>query len=358
MTYEDLLKTGPYELEAKQKREIFAELLSDLTDHHRNNCPPYEKACQLLGDQKGTVRSMEEIPMLPVSLLKKMDLRSIPEEEIFKTMTSSGTTGQRPSKIVLDQKTAEWQQRTLQRIVSDLIGEKRIPMLIIDSPDVLRDRNLFSARGAGILGFSIFGTKRKYALTREMELDLETIEAFCEENAQGPVLLFGFTYMIWQYFQKELKKRGKTLPLDQGILIHGGGWKKLQNEAVSPEEFAAGLREVCGIRRVCNYYGMAEQTGCISMECECGHLHVSSYSDILVRNGRDFSCCPNGEEGVIQVVTPMAHSYPGHSILTEDKGIILGEDDCPCGKKGKYFRITGRIAKAEVRGCSDTYERK
>ncbi|MHB8062980.1 MAG: LuxE/PaaK family acyltransferase [Ruminiclostridium sp.] len=48
-------------------------------------------------------------------------------------------------------------------------------------------------------------------------------------------------------------------------------------------------------------------------------------------------------------------SYPGHALLTEDKGIILGEDDCPCGRFGKYFKVTGRIPKAEIRGCSDTY---
>ena len=33
-------------------------------------------------------------------------------------------------------------------------------MIIIDTPSVLKDRNHFSARGSGILGFSIFGTKK------------------------------------------------------------------------------------------------------------------------------------------------------------------------------------------------------
>ena len=146
------------------------------------------------------------------------------------------------------------------------------------------------------------------------------------------------------------------LHLEHGFLIHGGGWKKLTKEAVSAEKFRDGLREVCGILDVRNYYGMAEQTGCIYMECECGHLHVSSYSDVLIRNMEDFSCCKNGTEGVIQVLTPMAWSYPGHSVLTEDKGMIVGEDDCPCGRKGKYIKITGRIPKAEIRGCSDTFE--
>ena len=45
-------------------------------------------------------------------------------------------------------------------------------------------------------------------------------------------------------------------------------------------------------------------------------------------------------------------------LLTEDEGVILGEDDCPCGRKGKYFHIHGRIKNAEIRGCSDTYAAK
>ena len=95
--------------------------------------------------------------------------------------------------------------------------------------------------------------------------------------------------------------------------------------------------------------------GCIYLECGCGHLHVSTYSDLIIRDMEDFSECPVGKEGVIQVLSPMAASYPGHSILTEDQGILLGIDDCPCERKGKYFKITERIPKTEIRGCSDVY---
>jgi len=42
-------------------------------------------------------------------------------------------------------------------------------------------------------------------------------------------------------------------------------------------------------------------------------------------------------------------------ILSEDEGIILGEDDCKCGRCGKYFKVIGRLKQAEQRGCSDTF---
>ena len=148
------------------------------------------------------------------------------------------------------------------------------------------------------------------------------------------------------------------LPLEHAVLIHGGGWKKLAAEAVSPEAFRTGLREVCGVPRVVDYYGMVEQTGCIYLECEAGHLHASTYSDVIMRRPRDLSVASVGERGIVEVVSLLPESYPGHVLLTEDEGVLLGEDDCPCGRKGKYFKVLGRLRNAELRGCSDTYAAK
>ena len=92
-----------------------------------------------------------------------------------------------------------------------------------------------------------------------------------------------------------------------------------------------------------------------SIYMQCGHLHASIFSDVIARRPKDFSICDYGETGILQVVSTLPESYPGHSLLTEDEGAILGEDDCPCGRLGKYFKINGRLAKAEIRGCSDTY---
>lgn len=219
---------------------------------------------------------------------------------------------------------------------------------------------MFSARGAGILGFSMFGSKRQYALDENMELDIEGMKTFLEAHKGETIFMFGFTFMVWQHFYKKLLEKGYKPDLSKGVLIHGGGWKKLVNEKVSPEEYKARLNEVCGIlpENVHDYYGMVEQTGCVYMECKCGHLHASAFSDVLIRRPYDFSLADKGEKGLIEVVSVLPGSYPGHVLLTEDEGMILGEDDCPCGLKGKYFKIEGRIKNAEIRGCSDTYAAK
>lgn len=360
MNFDDILQIEPYSLSRSEKNRLLTNRLKKLTGLHLKNCHEYAAMLKGLQYSEESVTDYRELPFIPVRLFKDLELKSVTNDQIVKTMTSSGTTGQAVSKIYLDRITSANQQKTMVKIVSDFTGSSRMPMIIIDCPSVIKDRNMFSARGAGILGFSVFGSKKMYALNDDMELDIDAIKEFLSIHKGERVLLFGFTFMIWEYFCKKLevlKNEGIELDLSNGILIHGGGWKKLVNEAVSPEEFKHRIGNVCGINLIHDYYGMVEQTGCIYMECEYGHLHASIFSDVVIRNAVDFSECEQGESGIIQVVSTIPESYPGHSLLTEDEGVILGEDDCPCGRKGKYFRILGRIRQAEIRGCSDTFSK-
>lgn len=354
MDYEQLLQISPFDINQKMKEQWYCEMFAKLTKEHKSKCEKYDCFLKSFG-HKEKFKTIEEIPMLPVGLFKRTELKSIKDEDIFKTITSSGTSTQQVSKIFLDEKNAAIQQRTLAKIMEEVIGKKRVPMLIIDTLDVLKDRRMFSARGAGILGFSILSSRRCFALDKDMNLDIKAIQTFLNKYKEGEILIFGFTYMIWEYFYKILREKKQQIDLSRGILIHGGGWKKMQNEAVSPQKYKEEIKKVSGIQKIYDYYGMAEQTGCIYLECECGHLHASIFSDILIRDMKDFSLCEIGKEGCIEVLSPAATAYPGQAILTEDQGILLGVDDCPCGRKGKYFKVTGRMKHAEVRGCSDTY---
>ncbi len=358
MTFDEILSISPYSLDEKEKGIMLTERLVELTKHHQGSCPEYMRMLEAIGFDADRVNSYKDLPFLPVRLFKEMDLMSVPNDDVVKTMTSSGTTGQAVSKIYLDRVTSANQQRTMVKIVSDFAGSSRMPMIIIDCPSVVKNRAMFSARGAGILGFSIFGSKKIYALDDDMKLDVDGLRVFLEKFRGQKILLFGFTFMIWQHFYKELirlKEEGVTFDFSNGILIHGGGWKKLVSEAVSHDEFHKRLEDVCGLNDIHDYYGMVEQTGCIYMECECGHLHASNFSDVIIRRPKDFSEAEIGETGIIQVVSTIPESYPGHSLLTEDEGCVLGIDNCPCGRKGKYIKINGRLKNAEIRGCSDTY---
>lgn len=360
MDIQEILAIEPYSLDKEAKHRMLNERLWELTRRHYETSAEYRRMLDATGIDIDSLPDYEHLPFLPVRLFKEFELRSVPQEEVVKTMTSSGTTGQQKSKIFLDRTTSANQTKCLTKIVSAFLGTKRVPMLILDTSAVVKDRRMFSARGAGILGFSMFGSKRQYALNEEMELDIDGMKTFLEEHQGETIFMFGFTFMIWQHFYRKLKESGYHPDLSKGVLIHGGGWKKLVSEQVSPLEFKQALHDVCGIEtgNVHDYYGMVEQTGTIYMECEYGHLHTSAFSDVIIRRPRDFSIANVGEKGLIEVVSVLPESYPGHVLLTEDEGYIEGEDDCPCGRKGKYFKIIGRIKNAEIRGCSDTYAAK
>lgn len=353
--FPDWLESEPYGFSADKKSAALTQALAKLTAWHATQCIEYQKILCALRVNIQDIKQLEDVPFIPVRLFKEFDLLSTHRENIFKTMTSSGTSGQQVSKIYLDRETASLQTKVLSRLMAQLLGKKRIPMLVIDSPDILKDRLAFSARGAGILGFSMFGQDVTYALDATMGLNLQAIEDFVARHPNGPVFIFGFTFMIWQYFVLPLIEQKVCLPFEHAVLLHGGGWKKLQEFAVDNLTFKKALNSV-GVDKIVNYYGMVEQTGSLFMECEFGHLHAPIYSDVIVRRPADFRVAAQGEEGIIEVLSMLPRSYPGHALLTEDTGVVLGEDDCPCGLYGRYFHVHGRVAKAEVRGCSDTHE--
>lgn len=352
---EQFLQNEPFSLSKAEKNNLLTNSLRELTSFHYNNCREYRNMLDAINFDPLFIGNYYDIPPLPVRLFKELSLKSIFDGDVFKIMTSSGTTGQAVSKIYLDRETASLQQKALVKIVSSFLGAQRMPMIIIDCPSVVKDRQMFSARGAGILGFSIFGADKIYALDDNMKLDFDGLMAFLDKHNGKKILLFGFTFMIWQHFYAELKKLPEKPNFSNGILIHGGGWKKLINQSVTSDVFKTEIKTVCGIENVHDYYGMVEQTGTIYVECECGNLHASVFSDVIMRRANDLSVCELGEEGIIETVSALPKSYPGHVLLTEDEGIVLGEDNCPCGRKGKFFKVNGRIANAEIRGCSDTY---
>ena len=354
MNYDRILSLDSFQTTQYEKETVFLPYLKNLTEHHKSNSTEYRLMMDAIG-MKVEFKSLSEIPFLPVSLFKEIDLKSVESHDVFKTMTSSGTTGQLVSRIYLDKNTAINQQKTLVKIVSSFVGADRVPLLIIDSPSVLKDRNMFSARGAGILGFSIFGLKVVYALDENMKLNIDAIQQFANDYSGQRKMIFGFTFMIWQHFIQELDSLRMTIDLSGSVLFHGGGWKKLEEQRVTNQAFKNKLLSLAGVDHVHDYYGMVEQTGTIYVECEEGYLHTSAYSDIIIRDFDTFSPTEIGEQGIIQVISLLPESYPGHSLLTEDQGILHGIDDCKCGRKGKYFTIQGRLKNAEIRGCSDTY---
>ncbi len=350
------LETPPYSLAAVEKSVRQLTRLNELTAWHYENCAAYRNVLDagFGGRRAAAAERIEDVPFLPVTLFKQHELRSVPQTEVIKTLTSSGTTGQAVSRISIDRPTGRSMEHALVKVMQHFLGKDRLPMVILDHKNVIKDRASFSARGAGILGMAQFGRLPFYALHDDLTLDLTGLKDYLAKAGTTRVFLFGFTFLVWQGLVQSLEKTGERLHLPEAVLVHSGGWKKLQDEAVGADEFRRRLEAVTGIRTALNFYGMVEQVGGVFMENPLHCLHASVFSNIIIRDPVTLAPLPHGEKGLVQVLSVLPGSYPGHSILTEDMGIIRGEDTPAAGGMlGRYFEILGRVPRAELRGCSD-----
>lgn len=349
------LDERPFSIPAERKRIALLDGLNALSRHHEQGSEAYRRMVEAMFPAALPAPTLDALPWLPVQIFKRVELASVPRDRIVRTLTSSGTSGQMPSRILLDRETANAQTRALVRIAGEFLGKARRPMVIVDDNSFLQDRSRFNARAAGILGFSTLGRDHFYLLDSALRPDWDALRAYLERQGDAPVLLFGFTFIVWQHFVEAAKAEGVTLRFPQGsALVHGGGWKRLEERRVSEAAFKDALADTFGIGQVHNYYGMVEQVGSIYFECEQGWLHAPAYSDVLIRDPKTLEPLPHGQTGLVQVLSLLPRSYPGHSLLTEDLGTVHGEDDCPCGRLGRYFKVHGRLKNVEMRGCSDT----
>lgn len=348
-----LLESPQFELAQVEKQDLLFPALSFLHNYHREHCGTYDKIASAGGLPNPETQGIASLPYLPVRSFKELKLSSIPDEKIAKILTSSGTTGQNVSRIYLDAENATLQQKALSAVMQTILGGERLPMLIVDTKDIISDRKSFTARAAGVLGMMTFGRQQTWLLDSEMNLNKELLKEFLAKYGNEPFFIFGFTFMAWKYLLQAVEP--EEFDLSHGILVHSGGWKKLQDEAVDSEEFNRLWKSKTGITTTRNFYGMVEQIGSIYVEGDDGWLYAPNYSDFIIRNPEDWSVQPHGVPGIIQVVSALPTSYPGFSLLTEDIGISAPPHHEGVAWKGSRLKVLGRLPKAELRGCSDTH---
>jgi hypothetical protein len=310
-------------------------------------------------------QQVSDLPYLPVGVFKSNPpLTLVSTVDVKRTLTSSATTGQTPSRIVLDTPTARRMSKGVITIVRDFIGAARRPYLVIDTPENLAAQSQMGARGAAIQALRSFATEIVCCLRSAQQdnsgpsissLDEEKLLACAAKWRDAEILVYGFTYVIWTELVQPLLRRGITLNLPHARVLHSGGWKRLEENAVTRDVFRDGVASVFGCTpdRIVDYYGLVENVGVIYPDCDRGNKHVPNFADVIVRDPLTLSPVRVGERGLIQVCSTLPTSFPGFLLLTEDMAEVIGYDDCGCGRKGISFRFAGRAPRAEVRGCGN-----
>ncbi|CAN2039932.1 Acyl-protein synthetase LuxE [Candidatus Magnetomoraceae bacterium gMMP-15] len=359
-TIEKLITSHPYKLNIEKKYQLLLKLLceqirrsakfSDIYANYVNNWPL----------RLNSVQSIVELPYLPVSVFKRNPpFALIPEKKFKRVMLSSATSGQEPSRIVVDNVTAKRMTKGVISILRDFIGHKRCPFLVIDSKLSNMNTPSLGARGAAIRALSTFATDIVYCMqdngSGKLELNRKKLFDFADRYREVPILIYGFTTILWTKFVKPLMNEEICLNLPKAYILHSGGWKKLIDEAVSKRIFNNCLASVlgCSDDRIIDFYGMVENLGIIYPDCEEGNKHAPVFGEVIIRDPLTLKPVNEGEIGIVQVCSIIPSSFPGHLLLTEDLARVISYDGCACGRPGIAFRFKGRIPKSEIRGCGN-----
>lgn len=355
-----LRATPPYALAPDEKREWLTSQLHELVRHHANACPPYARVVDHWRRRRGRdAEAPEEFPFLPVGVFKEYALRSTNEPVM--TLRSSATSTGTAATIYADKATRQRQSLSASLILQDFVGSERRPYLVFDLEKTVRGAEAMSARGAAIMSLAHLAADFHFVMTEQesgsLAIDPEALMSALDTIGDTPFLAYGFTYLLYQAHQ-QIAALGLGRPVHpESILLHSGGWKRLEAEAVDKDVFAGVVGGAWHLdrTRVIDFYGAVEQVGMLYPDCTEQLKHVPYWAEVIVRRADSLEPAGRGEPGLLQLISALPLSAPNHSVLTEDLGSLVLEDGCRCGRRGRAFVFSGRAPKSEIRGCSDVW---
>ena len=356
-----LLACEPFELDGERKDALFAEAMREAFNHHLEACEPYRRFCLASGLAPGDrPADLAGYPYLPVSLFKTHELLSVPRATITTILRSSATSGA-PSTIMIDATTARRQATVSAKLIAGCLGTHRRRVLMLDEDPALTRGASLTARSAATRGFLVFASAVEYVVRRDagrLRLDLGRLIARLSECAASgeEICLAGFTSVVHGEVVQALTERGIRLALSPASAVaHIGGWKRLEDRKVTRRQFLDDVCRTLGVvpGRVFDFYGFTEQMGLVHGSAGLEPKRVPVYSEIVIRDSRTLERAPDGEAGLIELLTPLPHSYPGIAVLTDDIGRVVQRGTDDRGGSGTTFEVLGRAGRAEPRGCGD-----
>jgi long-chain-fatty-acid---luciferin-component ligase len=334
----------------KKRNEFQKKYILETFGHHYSKCSKYKSYCDFLKvtpEVLANTKDLSSIPVIPTAVYKNMKITSVPEEQIVKRCTSSGTQGL-ISEVYRD-------EDTICRLINSItVGIKEFYNI---DPDGMVVANLGpSTEEAGdiwfsyitsiidLLGETHYFVKNGTLLCEELE---EFIEGFKSEKR---LVLLGPPVM-YRYFIDYLLRKNKKLSMgEKDLLITAGGWKKFSGEKIEREPFTDLVSENLGIRKE-NVFDLFNQVelNTVIFECEHKKKHIPPWLRVIVRNPVTLEEVPDGEIGILSYLDSSALSYTCF-ILSDDFGRVT--TGCTCGRTGQVVEIVRRVNRVETKGCA------
>lgn len=310
------------------KRE-FEKLTLKVFRYQYDNNKVYQEFCNYLNKDKSNVKTILDIPFLPIQFFKSHEIISTtnPVQEIF---TSSGTTGMQTSKhFVTD---IALYEKSYRNGFSEFYGNIEDYCVLALLPSYLEREGSSLIYMVQDLIQSSNHPDSGFYLNNYEELIAKLIAL--DQSGQN-VILIGVTYALLDLIERH------TFQLKNTIIMETGGMKGKRKEMIR-EELHAILSRGFGVPVIHSEYGMTEL---LSQAYSLGNgvFECPPWMQILTRDTEDaLSYVSNGKTGGINVID-LANVNSCSFIATQD-----------LGKKypNHSFEVLGRFDYSDIRGCN------
>ena len=289
----------------------------------------YQDFCNFLKVDSGKVKTLKQIPFLPIAFFKSHQVLSN-SYTVQATFTSSGTTGQITSKhLVTDLSVYEESYRNT---FSQFYGNIENYVVLALLPSYLEREGSSLIYMVDDLIKKTNNLDSGFYLHNYHEL-IQKLELLEKENQN--IILIGVTYALLDLL--EIQK----FTLKNTIIMETGGMKGKRKEIIR-EELHQILCEGFGVNAIHSEYGMTEL---LSQAYSLGNgiFECPNWMQILVRDTEDaLSYVENGKTGGINVID-LANINSCSFISTQDLGKKFGNNS---------FEVLGRFDNSDIRGCN------
>jgi phenylacetate-coenzyme A ligase PaaK-like adenylate-forming protein len=354
---------NPYD-QSKENDELFLKAMKEIVKWHIDNVPFYKSLANEKKFEPNDLKKIDDlinIPHLWAHFFKSHEVLSVPKENIFLHLTSSGTTGQK-SQIFFD----EWTIKSAQRMVDwifeyyDWIKPEQKTNYILFSYETEPQSKLGTAYTDNYL--CKYAPVNKVYTTLRMtgsgthEFDcFGTIDKFIEfANENLPVRIFGFPAFF--YFALERMKKLGIKPVKMhpdSMVFLGGGWKGNADKQIAKEDLYNLAHEMLGlnVERLRDGFGSVEH--CIPyVECKNHQFHIPIWSKVFIRDTENLNTLGFNQPGFLHFVSPYITSVPAHSVIMGDLATLHEASSCSCGLRTPYFKIIGRAGVSKNKSCA------
>ena len=307
----------------------FEKIALKVFRYQYDNNAVYRQFCDLVNQNKQTVKSLKEIPFLPIQFFKSHEVVSNSDlpETIF---TSSGTTGSINSRhLVTDVKMYEESYRLA---FSEFYGNIEDYTVLALLPSYLERQGSSLIHMVEDLIQLSNNPDSGFYLNNYDAL----IEKLMQQEQDGKnVLLIGVTFALLDLIEKQ------NFKLENTIIMETGGMKGRRKEMIR-EELHEILTKGFGVKAIHSEYGMTEL---LSQAYSLGNgiFECPSWMQIYIRDTEDaLTYISNGKTGGINVID-LANINSCSFIATQD-----------LGKKydNSSFEVLGRFDNSDIRGCN------